>query len=246
MRPLELTLHGVSLACTVAVGAGLWTVARREPPAPPPSPAPAAAPAPSPRMEGEIKDFRSALDSVQLEVKELREDRERLKAQLAEARASLAQPPAAGAAPTLALEDPKVQEKIESLVEARMEAARVEREGRWREAGPRMMTNRLGERLGLNDAQKEVVGKAFEDMGKEFEKLRGQVREKALTPEQGRAGLQRLFQDIDAKLQVTMTADQFKQFQEMAQPLREMTMQGAFSEGGGRRRGRQQQERPTP
>ena len=244
MKPLDLSLHGLSLSCSVALAAGLWSVSRSEAPL---AAAPvAAAPAPSPVLTGELRQLQDAVASLRLEVAQLRETRDGTAAPVPEASAAATIPGTEStAALQTALDDPKVQEKLQAIVTARLEADREaesrQRAERWREEEQRRAEQRLdafARKAGLNDAQKAMLGKLASDFHKQADTLRAQVREKALTPEQAKEAGLRAFDEMDKQVQSALSADQYAQYQDSLKRLREMAMHWVPSGDAGGRRGR--------
>lgn len=220
MRPLDLALHGLALSCSVALAAGLWSVSRREPP---PAGVPVVAVAePSPILAGKLRHLQDAVASLRLEIAQLREECGGKKALIPEVPATPAPSGMAHAtAWQAALDDPKVQEKLQAVVAARIQADRDaesrQRAERWREEGQRRAERRLDEfsqKAGLNDTQKGMLNKLFAEFRQQTDPLRAQVREKTLTPEQARESATRACDEMDRKVQAALTTDQYTQIQE--------------------------------
>ena len=235
MRPLEIALHGATLASCVALGAGLWSVSQRETPPPPaPSVSEADLQALSREVAGlkrEIADFRQPYESLPL-------------------RAVTPAPGAPGtaepAAVMAALEDPKVQERIQALLETRLEAERKERQDRWQERGREFVEQRVKafeEKAGMNDSQKILFSDMMKEVTEHLDAVRAKVRAKELTRDQAQEDLTRFYADLDLRVQAVMTADQFKQYQEWSQPFRDMAARGGF---GGEDTGRRRRNRENP
>ncbi len=239
MKPLETGLHAVSLACCVALGAGVWTLAERQA-APPPPAAPSSPP--------ELRDALREIAALRLEVAELREARAAAQAQ-AESRIVPAAPvptPAVStpAAVQAALADPAVQKQVQEMVDARIKAGREAQEKEWsgrRQEDARRWTERrveeLAKDLGLNEVQAKDLGGAVADLTKRFDDLRSRVRAKELTPEQGKAEMEKTYAELDLKLQGTLSAEQYGKFQEETRSIRESTLRNGFSQDGRSRRG---------
>jgi len=252
MRPLDLALHGLSLACCVALGAGFWELRQG---APPPSPiSPAAAPAAVSRPDAELGRLSSGLESLRAEVVQLRQDRADLETRLAQARPSSGGPAGLGGSALvgqMAFDDPQVQARIQAIVEAKLTADRLEeeklREERRQKVEEQLESRRvegIAQQLRLDDTQKEALIKLLKEHRQKSETLRKEVREKKITLEEGRATLERTYAEMDAKIQTFMTAEQYKQFQEFSQPLRNWALRAAFSEDRPFRI--RERERPLP
>ena len=143
---------------------------------------------------------------------------------------------------------------VEGRLQADRDAAAKQRDELRQERGQRRQDRQLDEftrKAGLNDAQKERLARISTDfrerLGALRTQVRDQVRQKALTPEQAKASLQQAFDALDAQVQPVLTPEQFKQYQEMQQPMRERTLTRAAADDPGRdrRRGRDR-ESPTP
>ena len=242
MRPLDLALHGVTLSCSVALAAGLWSVSRRERP---PAPAPAvSAPSPSPILVEELRQLQDAVGSLRLEIAQLREERGGQTARPLEVPATPAHPGTEPAAAwQAALADPGVQEKLQAVLTARLAADRAaesaRRDERRREDGQRWADRRLEEfaqKAGLNDTQKGMLGGLSAEFWQQLAQLHAQVREKALTPEQARESATRAYDELDRKGQAALTADQYAQYRESMKRLQDMaTRWGIPGESGSRR-----------
>ena len=239
MRPLEIALHTASLACCVALGASLWTLQSRVAALPPPAP-PSALP--------ELKEALREISSLKREMADLREARVvqplppegRPAAPAAESSRASAAAPVTAASLAAALEDPAVQKRVTELVDARLKAEREEEEKAQedrRKEGAKFWLDRQAENLSkeleLNDFQKGELGKALSDLRERLDGLRARVRAKELTTEQARAEMEKSYAEMDLKLQSSLSADQFKKFQDETRPIREMSLR--FGMGGGRR-----------
>src|SRR5262245_54601678 len=109
MKPLEASLHGLSLAACAALGAGLWSL-KQEPPPAAPAPAPAIRPAtPDPKVPA----LERELESLRLRVKELEASRGDSRTAALGAAGTASSP--AAATLLAALDDPKVQEKLRGV-----------------------------------------------------------------------------------------------------------------------------------
>ena len=65
------------------------------------------------------------------------------------------------------------------------------------------------------------------------------MRAKELTADQAKAELERTYAETDLRLQSTLSADQYKQYQERTREFRERSLRDSFfQEGGGPRGGR--------
>lgn len=254
VKPLNLGLHAISLTCIVTLGVGLFVVSRQEPLLPPP-PAGAASARPdgSWKLEADLRKLQSDLDSVRTQMADLQSDRDALKARLETLRSAPASVEAPASAATLAaaFEDPKVKERLAAMVKERLEADREAQRGQWREGGRQMMDGRIQafyDRLGVNEQQKAGLTKLSGDFRDRFEALRAQVQDKKLTPDQARDLLRRAIEETDPQLQSLLTPEQYTQYMKEAQPIRDMMIRYAFSEGGGTGfgGGRGPRERPTP
>ncbi len=244
MRALDLALHGLALSCSVALAAGLWSVSRREPPR---AGIPAAAvPAPSPILAEELGQLQDDVASLRLEVAQLREARDAPSAGLPEV---LPTPAPAGTDPAaawqVALDDPKVQEKLQAVVTARLEADREEesrkRAEHWREEAQRRADRLMDEfsrKAGLNDTQKKMLSELSTGFRQQNDQLRAQVRERTITPDQAKETSTRAYDEMDRKVQAALTTDQYAQFQQAFKPLFDMAAYWGSPGDPGSRRGR--------
>ena len=245
MKALEIGLHATSLACCVALGAGVWTLASR--------PAPVA-PVPAPPVSAaELTALKEALHEVpalRREVAELREMRalpETSQPRPVPAAPTPANPAPAAASVQAALADPAVQQKVKELVETQLKAdreiRRQEDADRRQEDAKRWSDRRvdgLAKDLSLNEAQKGELGKEMDNLTQRYDDLRARTRAKELTPEQAKAEMERTYAESDLRLQSTLSADQFSQYLEKVQPGRQRILNNGFPQSsvGVRRGGR--------
>ena len=240
MRPLETALHGVTLACCVALGAGLWDLSHREPPPP-------AKPAVS---EADLQALSREVADLRREISDLHRESEVSSAHAEVPRAVTPAPgPALPAAPAVmaALDNPEVQSRIQAVVESKLEADRKARDEQRQERGREFVDQRLEEfteEAGLNDSQKGPFLGLMKESREHLDSVRGKVRAKELTRDQARDDLKRYQADLDLRIQPLLTAEQFKQYQDWVQPFRNFALRGVG--GGEDRRPRRDRERPVP
>lgn len=247
MRPLETALHGVSLAACVALGAGVWSLSQREAPAPPP---PAVTEANLQSVSREVAELRREIGDLRRALDERPQESSAPRTASVSPASARAPESAPSAALVAALEDPKVQERIQAVVDARLEEEQKDRETRMRDRGREFVQERVKafeEKAGLNDPQKELFGKLMAEASTHLDAVRGQVRDRKLTRDQARDDLKRWYAEMDVRVQATMTADQFKQYQEWSQPMRDLSMRNGWGGLGGNDRGRRSsRENPVP
>ena len=243
MRPLEMTLHGLTLACCAALGAGLWSLSQHEAPAPTPAPS---------VSESDLQALSREVAGLKREIADLRDrplppEAPRPMTAVPPSRQA---PESAPAAVVQALQDPKVQERIQAVVDERLDAERKERDQRQEERGREILQERtkaFEEKTGLNDSQKELFDKILAESRGRLDAVRAKVRAKELTRAQAQEDLKAYYAEVDLRVRSVMTADQFKQYQEWSQPFRDMALRGGWGGVGGNDRGRRaSRENPVP
>ena len=246
MKPLEIALHAAALGGCTLLGAGFWTLSQPKEPGPATN-APVVAPSRSAEAEAEVRTLAREVEALRLEMAQMRQERAArpavaLVAPAGGPDAATGQTPAA----TLqALEDPAVQEKLQALMD---DHQRQQWDARRQEGGRQMdrQTQRLASELKLNDSQAPLFTDLMGKVRTHYDDLRKQVREKALTTDQAKSDLQAYYAQTDIQAQAFMSPDQFKQYQEIVQPFREMSITWGFDGHRGRGQGRDSGTQPAP
>lgn len=233
MRPADLALHGVSLACCLALGAGLVSVSRREP-----RPAASAVPVPSKEvghLEDRVRALSAELGALRESLVQAQADREALRGEVADLRAAPAPAPAPApgtlSAPSLAiaLEDPGVEEKLSAAVDRALGRREEARQARAQEAGRKREEarfDRLGQELGLNEAQKVELRRILDEARTRRDSLRQAARTGKLPRKEARGQMERDFAETDARAQAVLTMEQFQRLQEISAPSRKRALRG--------------------
>lgn len=226
MNKLQAALHTLSLALCVALAAAVWALSER------PTPAPAASPASSSSGQPPAARIpkRDPADADRLT--RLEEEISALKARLGRSPASQPTAPSAASAPAAdaassatavlaALEDPKVQARLQALSQAQMEEDFD-------------MTRQLFKGLTLTEAQREGMHKLFEKSMMEVDAVFQRMRREKLTPDQAKLALDQQRLEADKQALALLGTDLYQAYQERIKPLRESTDQMLQHRGDGR------------
>lgn len=207
MSKLQASLHALSLAACVALGAACWAL--WEKPAPP---QPAVIPHPEAPRADPVSETR---------LQRLEEEVAALKARpAASAALPFAQAPAARTAAPMppateavlaALDDPKVQARLQALSQEAEQAS-------WDPV------NQIFKHGTLSEAQHKEMSALLEENGREIGEIFQKVP-KELTMDQARLAVEQARVQMDNKVQALLGPDLFRTYQEGIRPLREATLQ---------------------
>lgn len=224
MHPLDW-LHGVTLACCLALGVGLWHISRR--PAQEPA-APAQQVREDPRAAETVRALERQVESLRVRLEECET-----------ARAPLAAAPAPPTGAVVkAFDDPAVQARLREAVRGARRELRSLDYGGLGFAGPidgSFLFSRRGALmgLGLNDAQKGALEALLKGSLERISVIAEEARKDAKTREQANAEIARERAQTDAQAAALLTAEQAAKYSESRKPRGSMFRSGTDGKSRG-------------